>query len=82
MTKQLFEQKTQTFKLKFREQTTAAIITAFGLVIALAWKDVITQGIEQLNPFQGSNLLFSALVVTLIGVMGILITSKWFKTAT
>ena len=69
--------KTETFRSEFKKQTAAAIITAFGLVIALAWKDVITDLISRLNFAQG--ILLSAIIVTAFSVIGILIISRWAK---
>jgi hypothetical protein len=69
--------KTETFRSEFKKQTAAAIITAFGLVIALAWKDVITDLISKLNFAQG--IILSAIVVTAFSVIGILIVSRWAK---
>jgi hypothetical protein len=69
--------KAETFRSEFKKQTAAAIITAFGLVIALAWKDVITDLISQLNFAQG--ILLSAIIVTAFSVLGILIVSRWAK---
>jgi len=53
------KEKTSAFHTKFKEQTATAIFTAFGLVVALAWKDVITEIISKLTPFQ--NLLLTAI---------------------
>ena len=82
LAKQLFEKataKTSVFKTKFKEQVSTAILTAFGLVIALAWKDVITDVTNKLNPLATSNLLISAFIVTAISVVGMLIVSVWNK---
>jgi|WetSurMetagenome_2_1015567.scaffolds.fasta_scaffold93439_2 hypothetical protein len=69
--------KAETFRSEFKKQTAAAIITAFGLIIALAWKDVITDLISKLNFAQG--ILLSAVIVTVFSVLGILIVSHWAK---
>lgn len=69
------KQRTRELHLQFREQTAAAIIAAFGFLIALAWKDVITQAVSYLTPKQ--NLLLSALVISLISVIGISIVTRW-----
>lgn len=70
-------EKSSALTSKFRVQAAAAIITAFGLVIALAWKDVITDLVTKLNPFAGQNLLFSAVIVTIISIIGISLISRW-----
>lgn len=66
---------------KFRKElfnsTNTAIVAAFGFLIALAWKDVITEAvskIEQLSPMSGK--LISALLITIVCVVGILISTK------
>lgn len=86
--KQLLEKATRTASLfgqEFRQQTAAAIIAAFGFLIALAWKDLIVKIVEQ---FTASNILtqypyfaelFSAIIVTGISVIGIVIISRWAK---
>lgn len=65
------------FKKEFNKSANTAIIAAFSFLIALAWKDVITEAvekIEELSPMKGT--LVSALIVTFISVIGILITTK------
>lgn len=68
-------EKTQTFRQEYRKQMGTAIITAFGLIIALSWKDVITYFVGKLNPVSG--LISSAIIVTIISVLGILLVNKW-----
>ena len=63
------------FKSEFRNQVSTALLTAFGLVIALAWKDVVVDLASKLNPFQGQNILLSAIIITIIGIIGIAIIS-------
>lgn len=67
-------------KSEFRKTTSTAIVAAFGLLIALAWKDVITGFVEKItsvSPVQ-SNLI-SALIITFIAVLGIWITGRAFR---
>ena len=66
---------------KLKKETQKAIVTAitaaFGFLIALAWRDVIAEYVSTLSkisPIQGN--LITALIVTLIAVIGILIISK------
>lgn len=63
-------------KGEFKKQVSGAIIAAFGLIIALSWKDVITEAVNKLN-VAGYGLLASAVVMTLVSVIGILLVSKW-----
>lgn len=73
--KQLLEKATG-FSSEYKKQASTAIITAFGLIIALAWKDVITDIVSRINPAP-SNLLISALILTAISIIGIALISKW-----
>jgi len=70
-------------KSEFRKQTSTAIMAAFGLIIALAWKDVITSLVGMLK-IGGTgtgalSLTITASILTLISVLGILLVSKWAK---
>lgn len=67
----------QVFKQEFKQQTATAIITAFSLLIALAWKDVITNLVQKINFAQG--LVLSAIAITIISVVGIIIVNQWAK---
>ncbi|MEK6886116.1 MAG: DUF5654 family protein [Nanoarchaeota archaeon] len=64
---------------EFKKQTTTAIIAAFGLIIAFSWKDVITDFVSKINFLSAYGLLATAIVVTLISIIGILLVSKWAK---
>lgn len=69
-----------TFKKEFRKEMNTAILAAFGLLIALVWKDVITNfvnGISEKSPFHG--MLISALGVTIICVLGIMLSTRLLK---
>ena len=65
------------FTNELKKAINTAIMAAFGFLIALVWKDVISEYvtlISKASPIQGQ--LFSALLVTIICVMGILITAR------
>jgi len=65
------------FNKEFRNSLVTAITAAFGFLIALVWRDVITEYVNlvtAISPVQSQ--LISALIVTLIGVLGILAISK------
>ncbi|MDO8623624.1 MAG: DUF5654 family protein [archaeon] len=65
------------FRKELFSSVNTAIVAAFGFIIALAWKDVITEAvskIEQVSPMSGK--LISAALITIICVVGILITTK------
>ena len=79
--RQIAKEKAKASASKLKKETQKAIVTAitaaFGFVIALVWKDVIVEYVDSLtkaSPIQGP--LISALIVTIIGVIGIIIVSK------
>ena len=52
-------------------------MAAFGFLMALSWRDVISEwvkGLTQMSPVQGN--LVSAIIITIISVAGILIVTK------
>ena len=64
---------------EFKKSISTAIVAAFSLIVALAWKDVITNyvaKIQSLTPLNGQ--LITALFITFISVIGILVISKIF----
>lgn len=68
------------FNREVKKALNTAIMAAFGFLIALVWKDVITNFVENLSersPFKGA--LLSALLVTVICVLGIMILSRVLK---
>ena len=68
------------FHSEFNKAVNTAIMAAFGFLIALVWKDVITEFVNKISaksPVQGK--LFSALIVTIICVLGIMILTKIFS---
>lgn len=68
------------FKLELKKSISTAVVAAFGFLIALSWRDVITESIskiENLNPLKGG--LISAIIITVISVIGILIVTKIFS---
>ena len=66
-----------------RKNIATAILAAFAFIIALVWKDVITDGVNALVAYMnmsGSGFTFtiiSALITTVICVVGILYFSRW-----
>ena len=68
------------FKREIKKAVSTAIVAAFGFLIALVWKEVITEYVNNLtafSPFQGK--LIEAIIVTIIAVLGILIATKVFS---
>jgi hypothetical protein len=66
-------------KLEFKKQVSTAIIAAFGLIIALSWKDVINEAVSKIEFIQNYGLTITAVILTAISVIGILLMSKWAK---
>ncbi len=66
-------------KNEFKKQVSAAIIAAFGLIIALSWKDVITDFVNRFAIVKNYGLVLSAIALTIVSVIGILLISKWAK---
>lgn len=70
-------------KKETQKQLSIAITSAFALLIALAWKDVISEYIKKVTTKLAISgpapmiQLYSALITTIICVVGIVISSKW-----
>ena len=65
------------FKRELRKSLSIAAIAAFSFVIGLSWNNLITgyvNEITQLSPLKGQ--LISTLIITVVGVLGILIATK------
>jgi len=74
----MVKEKISRFNKEFKKAISTAIIAAFGFIIALAWRDVINEylinKVNTLSPAQG--LLISAILITVVSVIGIMIISK------
>jgi hypothetical protein len=70
---------------KFKEHAATAIIAALGFLIALAWKDLIVKvvkesiAISSLEKYPYIAELYSAIIITIIAIIGITIISRWVK---
>ena len=65
---------------EFNKALNTALIAAFGFLIALVWRDVIKEWISVIaekSPVQGQ--LISALIVTVVCVIGIIVVARLFK---
>jgi hypothetical protein len=74
------KEEVKTFKKEFKREMNTAVLAAFGFLIALVWKDVITNfvnNISEKSPFHGT--LISAMGVTVICVFGIMFFSRILK---
>ena len=80
----LAKNKAKSSALRFKKDINKALLTAlvaaFGFLIALSWKEVITEYVTQLtrfSPIQGR--LIEAILVTIIAVSGILIVTYFLS---
>ena len=68
---------------KFRDHATTAIIAALSFVIAIAWKDLIAKIIKEniklsaIETYPYLAELYSAIIVTIVAVIGIIFISSW-----
>ncbi|MEM2932944.1 MAG: DUF5654 family protein [Candidatus Pacearchaeota archaeon] len=82
LTKQAKE-KAIDFIRKVRDKIALSIGAAFGLVIALSWNNAIQEGLNKLITYLGITgttyiyKIITAIVVTIIAVLGIVIISRW-----
>ncbi len=72
------------FKMEFKKQIRLALAAAIGFIIAFAWRDFVLRltgdalsRFLELNPITSSLVL--SIVVTFLGVLIILISSKILK---
>lgn len=72
--------KTNNFKKEVKKSLLTAIVAAFSFLIALSWRDLITEYVNlitKVSPIQGQ--LISAIIVTFISVLGIIIVTRFLK---
>ena len=71
------------FGSEFKKQTATALMAAFGFLVALAWRDLITKAVNEnlpthlLDAYPYLDQLFTALIITIIAAIAIAIISKW-----
>lgn len=78
--KERTKNSTSKFKKQLKISLNTAFLAAFGFLIALSWRDLISELVTNLSshaPLQGQ--LVSAIIVTLISVIGILITTSFLS---
>ncbi len=69
--------KKTSFKSEAKRHFSSALIAAFGIITALAWKDVLAEyltGIVSLSPIQGK--LITALIITVISLIAVITITK------
>ena len=70
---------------KFRDHASTAMIAAFSFLIALAWKDFIVKlvrdntKISLLEKYPYIAELYTAVIITVLAIIGIIFVSKWAK---
>ena len=81
---QKLRNREKAYRKKFNEELkktiSTAVIAAFGFIIALSWKEVITEYVKivsQISPFKGR--LIEAIIITIVSVIGILIITRIFS---
>ncbi len=71
------------FRREFKRQTVTAITAAFAFLIALSWREPISEGVSSLILRAGlkESLIYykflSAVIITFLGVIFLIILSKW-----
>lgn len=68
------------FKTEFKNSLKTAIIAAFSLLIALQWKDLITElvnKITSISPVQGTAI--TTAIITVVCVLGIVLTTEFLS---
>ena len=71
------------FKNELKKSINTALVAAFGFLIALSWREVITEYVTKIteaNPLGGK--LISAIIITIISVSGILIVTRMMNNPT
>ena len=70
---------------KFRDHASTAMIAALSFLIALAWKDFIVKLVKDntkislLEKYPYIAELYTAIIITIIAIIGIIFVSKWAK---
>ena len=70
-------------KQEIRKNIAKSVLAAFGFMIALVWRDVVKDGVGRLITYSDLNgdgyifTLITAVVTTLICVIGIIYFSRW-----
>jgi len=68
------------FNSELKKAVNTAIVAGFGFIVALTWRDVIIEYVNDLtalSPVQGK--LISAIIITIVSVVGILIATRLFS---
>jgi len=78
----MVKKRVKKFKSELKRALYTAFLAAFGFLIALVWRDLIQSWVNKISvasPITGQ--LVSALMITVICVIGILIVTRYLKEA-
>ena len=76
-------EKTRKFKKEFRKQASIAILAAFAFLIALTWRDFISDTVDKIVTNLGVieklylYKLITAIIITILAIIGIIIVTKF-----
>jgi len=73
-------EKIKRFHKEFRKSASTAIIAGFSFLVALSWRDVISNYVEEVLGDYVHEELLIAVVVTAIAVLGIMVVSRLIPT--
>jgi hypothetical protein len=81
-----FKKPKKTFRQEFKRQVRLAVTAAIGFTIAFAWREAIFQSFENLvgrvldlAPEHFTTQIYTAISITVAGVLLIILTSKILK---
>ena len=83
MPKEDVKEVAKKLKLETQKHIGIAITSAFALLIALAWKDVVSEYVKKITERLAITgpaplyQLYGALVTTIVCVIGIILASRW-----
>ncbi len=84
LSKHLYHRTTK-FGALFKQHSSTAIVAAFGFLIALVWRDLIVKLVKESTKIQALQShpylaeLYTAIIVTIIAIIGIALISNWSK---
>ncbi|PIN94368.1 hypothetical protein COU53_03920 [Candidatus Pacearchaeota archaeon CG10_big_fil_rev_8_21_14_0_10_30_48] len=68
------------FKKELKSAVLTAIVAAFGFLLALSWRELISQWVDQISSRSPvKNSLVEVAIITFISVIGILIVTYFFS---
>ncbi len=75
-----FKEQADDINNEFKKAVSTGLVAGFGFVMALVWKEVITEGVDKILGLSKINSsLISAGLVTIIAVVGIMLVKRILK---